>query len=177
MKKSKKDKAQNEVVDTLNEVGNQEEQSRGGDSAAEVQEWKDKYLRLYSEFDNYKKRTTRERLDLLKNASADVLSELLPVADDFDRIVASLEAAKMEGNQALLEGIKLVQHKFMNTLDRQGLKFFEAREKDFDPDFHEAITKIPAPNKKLKGKVVDVVEKGYMLNDRVLRYAKVVVGE
>ena len=116
-------------------------------------------------------------MELTKNAAADLLTELLPVMDDFDRTVQSIETAEKADTDALLEGVKLVQNKFVNTLEKQGLKHFDAMEKPFDPDVHDAITKIPAPNKKLKGKVVDVIEKGYMLNERVLRYAKVVVGE
>lgn len=138
-------------------------------------ELNDKYLRLYSEFDNFRRRTAKERIDLFKNASADILSELLPVLDDFDRAVAAMNNST--DIKTLSEGVKLVHNKFNSILTSKGLKEFDAVGKEFDPDFHEAVTKIPAPSKKLRGKVVDVIEKGYMLNDKVLRYAKVVVGE
>lgn len=140
-----------------------------------IKELNDKYLRLYSEFDNFRRRTAKERLDLYKNAGQEILSELLPVLDDFDRaLLAMTEDADIK---AISEGVKLVHQKFKATLENKGLKHFEAVGEPFDPDFHEAITKIPAPKKKLKGKVVDVIEQGYMLNDKVIRYAKVVVGE
>ena len=185
MRKSGKNKAKKEILETSktnidevsDKVEDQETDEQGRDFERELQELNDKYLRLFSEFDNFRRRTARERLELLKSASADLLTELLPVADDLDRTLQSLEGANEENIVNLIEGVKLVQHKFISTLERQGLKFFESREKDFDSDYHEAITKIPAPSKKLKGKIVDVIEKGYMLNDKVLRYAKVVVGE
>ena len=141
----------------------------------EVVELKDKYLRLYSEFDNYKRRTTKERIDLFKTAGQEVLSAMIPIIDDFDRTLKSFE--NIEINKAVKEGIQLVHNKMTNTLTQQGLKPFVSVGKDFDPDFHEAITKIPAPNKKAKGKVVDEIEKGYTLHDKVIRFAKVVVGE
>jgi molecular chaperone GrpE len=141
----------------------------------EIDELKDKYLRLYSEFDNYKRRTTKERIDLFKTAGQEVLSSMIPIIDDFDRTLKSFE--NIEINKAVKEGIQLVHNKMTGTLTQQGLKAFVSVGKDFDPDFHEAITKIPAPNKKARGKVVDEVEKGYMLHDKVIRFAKVVVGE
>lgn len=138
-------------------------------------EMSDKYLRLYSEFDNYRRRTVKERADLIKSAGKDILSDLLAVVDDFDRTIESLGQTK--DMDAFAEGVKLVQHKFMTTLEKQGLEHFDSKGMEFDPEVHEAITKIPAPSADLKGKVVDVIEKGYKLNDKVLRYAKVVVGE
>jgi len=140
----------------------------------EKKELEDKFLRLYSEFDNYKKRTTKERIDLFKTANQEVLSALLPVLDDLNRTVSSFENAS--DVDSMKEGIDLVYNKFMNLLEQQGLKEIEALGKEFNTDYHEAITKVPASNKKEKGKVVDVIEKGYFLNDKVLRYAKVVVG-
>lgn len=135
-------------------------------------DWQDKYLRLYAEFDNFRKRSMRERSDLIRNASRDVVDRLLPVLDDFER------ATKAEGDLASVrEGMQLIHGKLMNTLGGQGLKPMEVQQgDDFDVEWHEAITRIPAPTPELVGKVVDVVEQGYHMNDTVLRYAKVVVG-
>lgn len=141
----------------------------------EIGELKEKYLRLYSEFDNYKKRTTKERIELFKTAGQDIMTSLLPVLDDFERTMKSLE---QNGDlNALREGVTLVHHKFRNILEQQGLSAFSAINETFNPDIHEAITNIPAPNEELKGKVLDEVEKGYKLNDKLIRFAKVVVGE
>lgn len=138
---------------------------------AERLELKDKFLRLYAEFDNYKRRTSKERIDLLKTASSDVLRELLPVLDDFDR------ASQAAGEEGLPEGIKLIHEKLANTLSRKGLKPMESTGQAFDAELHEAITEIPAPTEEMKGKVIDTVEKGYTLNDSIIRFAKVVVGK
>ena len=138
-------------------------------------ELNDTYLRLYSEFDNFRRRTAKERLDLFKTAGQDILTDLLPVLDDFERALKNMD--KQGDVKTIREGVDLVYHKFKGTLTSKGLKPFKSMEKDFDPDFHEAVTKIPAPKKKLKGKVVDVIEEGYMLNEKVVRFAKVVVGE
>lgn len=163
------EQAENQV-ETVEEELTEEEKLK-----KEVQELNDKYLRIYSEFENYRRRTSKERLDLLKSAGQDILAALLPVVDDFDRAVKTQETS--EDLNALKEGVILVHNKLHNILQQKGLKQFESIGKTFDSDYHEAITKIPAPDKKLKGKVVDEVEKGYMLNDKVLRFAKVVVGE
>ena len=138
-------------------------------------ELQDRYLRLSAEYDNFRKRTLREKIDLQKSANEVLLSALLPVADDFDRALQSVAEAK--DIEAVKEGLTLISGKFKGFLQQQGVKEIEAEKKEFNTDLHEAITKIPAPSKKLKGKVVDVVQKGYFLNDRVLRYAKVVIGE
>ena len=138
-------------------------------------ELNDKYLRLYSEFDNFRRRTAKERLELFKNASEEIITDLLTVLDDFERAIGAMK--NTDDLASITEGVSLVQHKINHILQSKGLKPMDAQGKEFDPDFHEAITKIPAPKKKLKGKVVDVVEKGYLLNDKVIRYAKVVVGE
>jgi len=138
-------------------------------------ELQDKYLRLSAEFDNYRKRTLREKIDLQKSASAELLKALLPVADDFDRALQSVDEAK--DIQAVKEGLRLIAGKFQTFLNQHGVKEIDAKNKAFDTDLHEAITQIPAPEKKLKGKVVDVIQKGYFLNDKVLRYSKVVIGE
>lgn len=137
-------------------------------------EMNDKYLRLYSEFDNYRKRTAREKIEVISTASGDLIKKMLPVIDDFERAIKANEDS--DDNEALKEGFKLIKQKMMGILTQEGLKPMDAMEKDFDTEHHEAITQIPAPKKKLKGKVVDVIEKGYFLNDRVLRFAKVVIG-
>jgi molecular chaperone GrpE len=142
---------------------------------AENEALQDKYLRLYSDFENYKRRTSKERIDLFKMAGQDVLKSLLPVMDDFDRAEKAFETAK--DVQSLADGVKLVSSKLKNTVEQQGLKAYVSVGEVFNADLHEAITKIPAPSDDLKGKVVDEVEKGYMLHDKVLRFAKVVVGE
>ncbi|WP_440790802.1 nucleotide exchange factor GrpE [Pedobacter sp. 22226] len=141
---------------------------------AEVQQLNDKYLRLYAEFDNYKRRTQKERVELLQTAGKDVIVSLLPVLDDFDRALKAMETAADVA--PVKEGILLVSHKLKNTLAQKGLKDVESINQPFNTDFHEAITNIPAPSEDLKGKVIDEVEKGYTLNDNVIRFAKVVVG-
>lgn len=145
------------------------------DPAAQVAALNDKYLRLYSEFDNYRKRTNKEKLDLIATASAGVLKDLVSIMDDFERAIANNENSN--DIDALKEGFKLIHHKMRNTLESKGLKQMSSKGQPFDPELHEAIANIPAPVEELKGKVVDDVEKGYFLNDKVLRYAKVVVGQ
>ncbi len=142
---------------------------------AELASVQDKYLRLYSEFENYKRRTTKERADLFKTANQESILAMLPVLDDFERALAAMP--QTEENQKIREGVDLIYNKFKNTLTQKGLKEMEANGKPFDPDFHEAITKIPAPTEELKEKIVDVLEKGYFLHDKVIRFAKVVIGE
>lgn len=148
------------------------------DKTAELEqklnEANDKYLRLYSEFDNYRKRTSRERIDLLKTAGEDVIKSLLPILDDFERAVKSNETAT--DIAAVNEGVKLVQQKFRNLLLQKGLEAMDTIGQPFDTDMHEAITNIPAPSEDLKGKVVDELEKGYTLGGKVIRFAKVIVG-
>ncbi|PYF73880.1 nucleotide exchange factor GrpE [Pedobacter nutrimenti] len=134
----------------------------------------DKYLRLFAEFDNFKRRTQKERVELLQTAGKDVIISLLPVLDDFDRANKAMENATDVAS--ISEGVQLVHHKLKNILAQKGLKEMESNSAPFDTDLHEAITKIPAPNDELKGKVIDVLEKGYTLNDKVIRFAKVVVG-
>jgi molecular chaperone GrpE len=141
---------------------------------ADLAEANNKYLRLYAEFDNYKRRTNKERIDLLQTAGKDVLVSLLPVVDDFDRALKSMETATDVA--AVKEGIVLVQNKLKSILTQKGLKEMESVGTVFDAEIHEAITNIPAPSDDLKGKVIDEVEKGYYLNDKVIRFAKVVVG-
>ncbi|MES2628932.1 MAG: nucleotide exchange factor GrpE [Bacteroidota bacterium] len=143
--------------------------------AAKFNEVNDKYLRLYSDFENFRKQKIKERSELLQTAGADVMKSVLSILDDFDRAIAINE--KTEDVTALKEGFKLIHSKLKSTLERQGLKEIEASGKDFDTDLHEALTNIPAPSDALKGKVVDVAEKGYFLNDKVIRFAKVIVGQ
>ena len=138
-------------------------------------ELNDKYLRLYSEYDNYRKRTNKERIELIGSAGTDVLKDLLPIMDDFERAILYNETA--EDLAAIKEGMKLIYEKFKSTLNNKGLVALESKGKPFDSEFHEAIANVPAPDKNMVGKVVDDVEKGYLLNDKVIRYAKVVVGQ
>ena len=134
----------------------------------------DKYIRLFAEFDNYKRRTQKERVELLQTAGKDVIVSLLSVLDDFDRANKAIETAT--DINPIREGITLVHSKLKNLLVQKGLKEVESINNTFDTDFHEAVTKIPAPSEELKGKVIDELEKGYTLNDKVIRFAKVVVG-
>ena len=142
-----------------------------------IDELNDKYLRLYSEFDNFRKRTMKEKGELVKTASEEVIVSLLPVMDDLERAIAALETASKEGEASYLEGIKLIYNKFKNTLQQKGLEPVDSLKRPFDVDYHEAIAKIPAPEEVLKGCVVDEVLKGYLLNGKVIRFARVVVGE
>ena len=141
----------------------------------ELSEMKDKYLRIFAEFDNYRKRTIKEKQDIIKLASRDVLNAVLPAVDDFDRAIRV--ASENENEAAIPEGIILIYHKLFKSLEQQGIKEMETNGQDFDPEMHEALTKVPAPNDELKGKIIDTIEKGYSLNDKIIRYAKVVVGE
>ena len=140
-----------------------------------AKEWQDKYMRLSAEFDNYRKRTLKEKMDLTKLANEDLLKNILPVVDDFERGRDTI--GKAQSIEALKEGIDHIYTKFKEFLKRNGVKEIEAMNEPFDIDFHEAITKIPSPDESGKGKVLDVVEKGYLLNEKVIRYAKVVVGD
>lgn len=139
----------------------------------ELEEAKDKYLRLFAEFDNFKKRSIKERFELMKTAAQETITALLPILDDFDRAKKSAE----NGAETFSEGVQLVYHKLYSTLEHKGLKSMESTGETFDPEWHEAITDIPAPNEEMKGKVVDTIEKGYLLSDKIIRYAKVVVAK
>jgi molecular chaperone GrpE len=135
---------------------------------------RDNFLRLFAEFENYKKRTSKERIELFSTANKELMTVLLPVLDDFERGLNEIEKSS---DKALLEGMQLIYNKFRNTLNQKGLKQLEVKQGDsFDPEVHEAITQIPAPSKKLKGKIIDVVEKGYKLGETIIRYPKVVLG-
>ena len=192
-KKSKKDKSTQEqqydqnknnqqeekVVEQVKEdqskSSNQKEKNNNQDKLQEqLQEQKDKYMRLVAEFENYKKRTSKERLDLFKSANREVMQALLPVIDDFDRAMKEIE----KDNDDQFKGIKLIHNKLNDTLKSQGLTKINVKEGDkFDADIHEAVTQIPAPNSEMKGKIVDVVEKGYSLGEKILRFPKVVTGK
>ena len=154
--------------------GENEEVTPERNYEAELEEANDKYIRLYAEFDNYKRRTSKERIDTLQSAGKEVISALLPVVDDFERALKSME--NTDNVESVKEGILLVSQKLQNILQQKGLKAMESINQPFDVEIHEAITNIPAPTEDLKGKVVDEVEKGYYLNGKVLRYAKVIVG-
>lgn len=186
-KKSKKSKSKKEVKEasetidttTVDSVEIEKEENSENDKQEklqdELEELKDKYLRLYSEFENFRRRTAKEKLELMQTANEDLMLALLPVVDDFERAVnAFLNESDI---QAVKEGITLISNKFQNTLRQQGLEAMDTKEGvTFDADLHDALTQIPAPKKKLKGKVVDTIEKGYYLGDKVIRHAKVVTG-
>ncbi len=172
-----------EERDTANEEGIQEEKDEENlDESEDINEWEqkfnemnDKYLRLYSEFENFRKRTAKERIELISSAGGGVIKNILPVIDDFDRAIKA--NSESEDKVALKEGFELIRQKMINILTQEGLKPMEAVNTVFDTDLHEAITQIPAPSDDMKGKVVDVIEKGYYLNEKVLRFAKVVIGQ
>ena len=141
----------------------------------DVQKEKEKFLRLFAEFENYKKRTARERIELFSTASQELMTSLLPVLDDFDR--ANQEIIKNSDDE-IYKGVSLIQNKLFDTLKSKGLKIVEVKKGDlFDADDHEAVTQIPAPSEDLKGKIIDVIEKGYKLGEKVIRYPKVVIGK
>ena len=144
-------------------------------SEAEVADLKDRLLRQMAEFDNYRKRTMKEKADIILNGSAGVVTDILPVIDDLERAIAN--SAKSEDYNALKEGVELIYNKLMHTLEQKGLQKISPKNEPFDTDFHEAIAMIPAPSEELKGKVLDCAIDGYKLNDKVLRHAKVAVGE
>lgn len=167
-------------------INNQEENNVQNDAASQdnvtvtpspeelLAEEKDRYIRLYAEFENYKKRTSKEKIEFFQYANQEMMVSMLGVLDDFER--ALKEIAK-NGNPADLQGVELIYQKFKNKLTEKGLKTMEVKAGDsFNVDFHEAITQIPAPSEDLKGKIVDVIETGYTLNDKVIRFAKVVTG-
>jgi molecular chaperone GrpE len=167
---------EHDVVDTSNEISeNAEELSVEEKLQEDLTAEKDKFLRLFAEFENYKRRTSKERLELFKTANEEVLQAMLPILDDFDR--AMIEISKSE-DDVLLKGVELIHEKLKNTLNSKGLEQLEVRVGDtFNADFAEAITQIPAPSDKMKGKIVDVIEKGYKLGDKIIRFPKVVIGQ
>lgn len=145
------------------------------DAQAVIEEQKDKYLRLSAEFDNYRKRTMKEKAELILNDGEKSISSILPVIDDFERAIKTMETAK--DVKAVKEGVELIYNKFMATLAQNGVKVIETKDQPLDTDYHEAIAVIPAPSEEQKGKILDCVQTGYTLNDKVIRHAKVVVGE
>ncbi|MBT1690115.1 nucleotide exchange factor GrpE [Dawidia soli] len=169
-----------EMADAVKGADNAEEDLKGGDEngglvklQAELAEQKDKYIRLYSEFENFRRRTAKEKIEMISSANETLIKSLLPVADDFERAEKSFK----DRNDKELEGFFLIYNKFKKVLEQYGVKVMELGPgSEFNVDVHEAITQIPAPDEKLKGKIVDVVEKGYLQNDKVIRFAKVVVG-
>ncbi|WP_417854782.1 nucleotide exchange factor GrpE [Xanthomarina gelatinilytica] len=163
---------ENQVDDQVME---QEDLSKEEQLQEELKLEKDKFLRLFAEFENYKRRTAKERIELFKTASQDVMLSLLPILDDFDRAYSEISKTK---EKELLKGVELINSKLKNTLKGKGLEEIELESGDvFNADIHEAITQIPAPSDDLKGKIVDVVEKGYKLGDKIIRFPKVVIGQ
>lgn len=175
--KNKKEDIIEEQMDATQETIVQEEDVRSEEEKLqdELGKEKDKFLRLFAEFENYKKRTTRERIELFKTASQDLMVALLPILDDFDRAYSEISKSN---DKDLLKGVELISNKFRDTLKAKGLVEVDVKQGDvFNADNHEAVTQIPAPNKKLKGKIIDVIEKGYALGDKVIRFPKVVIGQ
>ena len=146
-----------------------------GEAQQMVNEEKDRYLRLAAEFDNYRKRTLKEKAELIKNGGEKTLTAILPVLDDFERALKNMEAT--EATQAMKEGVELIFTKFNKVLAQEGLQKIETEDKNFDVDYHEAIALIPAPSEELKGKILDCVQQGYKLGDKVIRHSKVAVGQ
>jgi molecular chaperone GrpE len=170
-------KGQDQATDntTADDDSPESAESEAASLQKQVDELRDKYLRLVADFDNFRKRSAKERLELIQTASKDVISALLPVLDDSER--AEKQMLVTQDIEAIKEGEKLVFNKLRTTLQSRGLRAMETVGTDFNPEFHEAITEVPAPNESLKGKVLDEVEKGYYLNDKIIRFAKVVVGK
>lgn len=170
-----KDTTASAEAEAQEENAEQAETNAEVSTAAELAEMKDKYIRLMAEFENFRRRTAKERIDLAKTASQDLMSDLLPVIDDMERARQSMEATR--DVDAMLQGLELVFHKLKHVTQQKGLRPIDIKNgDDFDSDLHEAVTQIPAPSEELKGKIVDVIEKGYTLNDKVIRFAKVVIG-
>lgn len=166
------DDALEDVEEQVQEV---EELSELEQLKLDLEKEKDKFLRLFAEFENYKRRTSKERIELFKTANQEVVAAMLPVLDDFDRALTEIKKAK---DKNLLKGVELIHNKFRETLNNKGLEAMDVKQGDsFDADVHEAITQIPAASEKLKGKIVDVVERGYKLGDRIIRFPKVVTGK
>lgn len=182
-----KDQVEENINEAIDELDNLDENGEGGNENSDKQlseeeklkndleKEKDKFLRLFAEFENYKRRTSKERLELFKTANQEVLTAMLPVMDDFDRAMVELDKS---GDESLLQGIRLIQNKLRETLKSKGLERMKVEQGDaFDSEIHEAVTQIPAPSDKLKGKIVDVIEPGYKLGERIIRYPKVVTGQ
>lgn len=184
-KKMNNEEAENKVNETEEVTSNKEETNTENNTEQttevvdekedKIKELNDKYLRLYSEFDNYRKRTAKEKIDIIKTAGEDIIKNLLPIVDDFKRAIESNKT--IEDAAALKEGFELISNKFYKSLEAKGLKAIEAKGETFNADIHEALTNIPAPTEDLKGKVVDVIEEGYYLGEKIIRFPKVVVGQ
>jgi molecular chaperone GrpE len=162
-KKGKGKKKQKSCADELEEM------------KAQYAELYDKHMRLFADFDNYRKNCNKDKIELIKTASQGVIEGILPVLDDFDRAIDAMKAHKSD--EESINGVELIYNKLFTFLKQQGLQPMDSQGKEFDTDYHDAITQIPAPSEDLKGKVVDVVQKGYLLNDKIIRHAKVVVGQ
>ena len=159
---------ESEIIEN-DEVENETDELKG-----ELVKEKDNFLRLFAEFENYKKRTSKERIELFSTANKELMTVLLPILDDFERGLKEIEKSS---DKVLLDGMKLIYNKFKNTLSQKGLILIEVKQGDvFDAEIHEAISQIPAPSKKLKGKIIDTVEKGYKLGETIIRFPKVVIG-
>lgn len=177
---------ENEQIDeqtpenVIQEPKSEETSPKGGDNEktqkleAELAEAKDKYLRLYSEFENFRRRTSKEKVDIIGAANEQLMLSLLPVVDDIERSKSTFDS--VQDIEALKEGVSLIYNKLQKTLEQKGLKPLNAKGEAFNPDIHEAITQIPSPSEDLKGKVVDEIEKGYYLNEKLIRVSKVVIG-
>ncbi|PKQ67416.1 nucleotide exchange factor GrpE [Raineya orbicola] len=177
--------AENKEVLT-EEIQNSEKSTTDGNNVSNLEEvvkklefalaeQKDNYIRLYADFENFRRRTAKEKVEFIEQANAKLLLELLPIFDDFERAVKAFEST--EANfESLKEGIMLIHQKFAKFLEKQGVAEIKSTHESFDPDKHEAITQVPAPSEEMKGKVIDTIEKGYMLGEKVLRFAKVVTG-
>ena len=182
--KNKAEEVNDPILDEqpINHTGNEQDESADKEEIQSVEEQlqnelakeKDKFLRLFAEFENYKKRTSKERMDLFKTAGQEVITSLLPVLDDFERALKELSKSE---DKEMFKGIELINGKLRDTLKSKGMEEVGVKQGDvFDAEIHDAITQIPAPTKKLKGKILDVVERGYKMGDRIIRHPKVVVG-
>ena len=168
----KKSKKKVEIDNSTKAVENQVDEVNLED---QVKEEKDKFLRLFAEFENYKRRTAKERIELFSTASEEVMVSLLPILDDFDRASAEIEK---DNDNEIFKGVLLIKNKLFDSLKSKGLALIEVNKGDeFNADDHEAVTQIPAPSKKMEGKIIDVIEKGYKLGEKVIRYPKVVIGK
>ncbi len=163
-----------EAIPTEEVIAEAEIAPESDKTTRELAELKDKYLRLYADLENFRRRTAREKLDLISNANESLLQALIPVVDDFQRAMQSIE--NTDDVAALKEGVSLIYHKLFKTLEGKGLKPMVAKGEPFNADLHESVTQFPAPSDDLKGKVIEEIEKGYYLNDKVIRFAKVIVG-
>jgi len=173
-KKTKKVETSDNTITNEQATENIIETTPEEELASDLAQEKDKFLRLFAEFENYKRRTTKERVELFSTASQDVIKSLLPIIDDFDRALS--EMAKNKASE-LSKGVELIKNKLLSTLEQKGLSAIEVTNGDvFSADDHEAITQIPAPSEEMKGKIIDVIEKGYKLGDKVIRFPKVVIG-